>query len=159
MKDTLLTLKETIAEILVESLKANLILNDPYVVNGRTYAGLQNSNLYDNITYTVEGDDVLVYMPTYAIFVDQGRRPGRFPNIDAIRNWIIKKFSASQLSQILAGPGLNAVTFLIARAISRRGIRPRPFIEQSIEDTIGSKRFDIALEGYIDQELINIFIK
>lgn len=155
MTDRLLILKETIAEILVESLKMNLIANDrpPYPNS------LRESNLYESISYVIEGDNVSISIPSYAIFVDQGRRPGKFPNITAIERWILRKFTSTQLRNILDSPGgLNTVVFLIARSIARNGIRPKPFIEQSINDLVGSQRFDIALNGFIDEELIRIFL-
>lgn len=165
MTDKLLELKTIIAELLVETLKMNLVANDPYTPWSNPALtvpnSLRDSSLYDNISYVVEGDSVLIYMPTYAIFVDQGRRRnGRFPNITAIRQWLIRKFTPAQLANVLASPGgINTVVYLIGRSIQRFGIRPRPFIEQSIEDVVSSKRFDIALDGYIDQELIKIFLR
>ncbi len=159
MTDNLLILKETIAEILVESLKMNLIANDPYVVGGNTYPGLIDSNLYNEITYEIQGDSVVILMPSYAVYVDSGRRPGVWPNIDAIERWILRKFNTTQLRRILQTPGgLNSVVFLISRAIARRGIRPRPFIEASIEETVTAIRFDIALDRFIEDELIKIFL-
>lgn len=160
--DKLLELKTVIAEILVESLKINLVANDPYTpLSGQITIpnSLRDSNLYNEISYEIVGNNVSILMPSYAIFVDQGRRPGRFPNIRAIERWILAKFTSGQLQGILRTPGgLNTVVFLISRSIARLGIRPRRFIEQSINDTVASKRFDIALEGYIDQELIKIFL-
>jgi len=112
MTDNLLILKETIAEILVESLKMNLIANDPYVVGGNTYPGLIDSNLYNEITYEIQGDSVVILMPSYAVYVDSGRRPGVWPNIDAIERWILRKFNTTQLRRILQTPGgLNSVVF------------------------------------------------
>jgi hypothetical protein len=175
MTDNLLILKETIAEILVESLKMNLIANDPYVVGGNTYPGLINSNLYNDITYEIQGDSVVILMPSYAVYVDSGRvgngvalnakrkkgdpKERGFPNIDAIERWILRKFSSSQLTRIYASPGgLNTVVYLISRTIARRGIQARPFIQASLDEAVNSLRFDIGLDAFIDQELIKIFL-
>jgi len=175
MTDKLLILKETIAEILVETLKMNLIANDPYVVGGNTYPGLIDSNLYNDITYEIEGNSVVILMPSYAVYVDSGRagngvalnakrkkgdpKERGFPNIGMIRRWIERKFTSSQLANIYASPGgLNTVVYLISRTIARRGIRPRPFIQASLDELVNSLRFDIALDGFIDQELIKIFL-
>lgn len=46
-------------------------------------------------------------------WVERGRRPGRMPPIEAIRGWAQQR---------------GLVPFLVARAIGRRGIRPRPFL-------------------------------
>jgi hypothetical protein len=159
MTDNLLILKETIAEILVESLKMNLIANDPYVVGGNTYPGLIDSNLYNEITYEIEGESVVILMPSYAVYVDSGRRAGVWPNIDAIERWILRKFSTTQLRRILTTPGgLNSVVFLISRAIARRGIQARPFIQASIDEAVTAIRFDIALDRFVEEELIKIFL-
>lgn len=59
-----------------------------------------------------------------AIWVERGRRPGRRPPpTGALRGW-------AQRHGIPADPG---TLFLIARAIGRRGIRPRPFLVPALE--------------------------
>lgn len=53
----------------------------------------------------------------YAIYVEKGRRPGRYPPIDAVAGWARRH-------------GVHP--FLVARAIARRGVKPRPFVEPAL---------------------------
>jgi hypothetical protein len=54
----------------------------------------------------------------YALFVERGRRPGRYPPIAAIQGWARRH---------------GIPPFLLARKIARRGTRPQPFVAPSIE--------------------------
>lgn len=51
-------------------------------------------------------------------WVERGRRPGKQPPIAAIRGWALER---------------GLVPFLVARAIGRRGIRPRPFLRPAFD--------------------------
>ena len=55
----------------------------------------------------------------YGIYVEFGRRPGKPPPVSAIAPWARRK-------------GI-AVPYLVARAIGRRGIPPRPFLRPAVE--------------------------
>jgi len=56
----------------------------------------------------------------YMVVLDQGRRAGaRQPPVDAIRPWLLRQQGRGRLR------GANA--YVIARAIGRRGIRPRRY--------------------------------
>ncbi len=46
---------------------------------------------------------------THGPWVEHGRGPGRFPNIDAIRNWVMRK------------TGNEDATYIIARSIAQKG--------------------------------------
>ena len=55
----------------------------------------------------------------YAYYVHEGRSPGTFPPISAIRLWVERR-------------GIDADPFVIARAIARRGIAGRPFLTDGL---------------------------
>lgn len=57
-----------------------------------------------------------------AFWIERGRRPGKQPPIQAVRAWAQER-------------GIPA--FLVARAIGRRGIPPRPFLEPALEANRG----------------------
>lgn len=96
---------------------------------------LQNTSKLKNlISHEVEvlddGDMVLkMNIPKYGIFVDEGRRAGaKMPPIKPIMEWAKSKGLPRFRSK--SGRFLKNETraFLIARAIGRDGIKPRPFI-------------------------------
>lgn len=55
----------------------------------------------------------------YARFVHEGRRPGRMPPVRALETWARRHGGLSP--------------FVVARAIARRGIRPRRFLTDALE--------------------------
>jgi hypothetical protein len=59
------------------------------------------------------------------IFVEKGRKPGAQPPRGAVLGWVLRK-------------GMHAdAAFPVARAIGRRGVRPRPFfVLPSIQDAM-----------------------
>lgn len=54
----------------------------------------------------------------YAYWVEHGRRPGRYPPIDAVAGWARRH-------------GIHP--FVLARAIARRGTRAQPFVAPSLQ--------------------------
>lgn len=168
MADLLLKIKTVIAEILVENLKASLIENDYIARNGINYGPLTTgSNIYRLIDYEVIGDDVFIYMPSYAVNIEFGRRAGverqvtkngrtytlytGMPPIRSILLWIRNKGITPR-----DGISLNQLAFLIARSIARRGIPARPFIERAIERTQDDERLDLNINEFIDEQIQNL---
>ena len=97
------------------------------------------------VTSTSANDiiDVSIEMPEYGKFVDEGRK-GKgpydrrsykkgdgFPPLDAISKWIQQKPISPK-----AGISQNSLAFLIGKKIYEKGIKPKPFIEMSIEKAI-----------------------
>lgn len=58
----------------------------------------------------------------HAAFVEYGRRPGKPPPTSALRGWVRRKLGAS-------GKAADALAFLVARAIGRRGLLGRYILE------------------------------
>ena len=56
--------------------------------------------------------------------VEQGRRPGKMPPVDAIKIWARRKLG-------LSGEELDQAAFLIARAIGKRGTEGAHMVEQA----------------------------
>lgn len=61
----------------------------------------------------------------YARPVEEGRRPGRMPGA-GLTDWVRQKTG-------LQGKALDRTTFVIARAIGRRGIPPQPYMAPAAE--------------------------
>lgn len=106
-----------------------------------------SNNLSNNIDVKVsESNDIIdvsIEMPEYGKFVDEGRkgkgpydrktykRGGGFPPIKAIKEWIKEKPIS-----LKGGVKLETAAFLIGRKIYEEGIKPKPFIQTSIERAI-----------------------
>jgi hypothetical protein len=143
-----------IAAMLKKSLVTQLQIPRPV----RTYAGQQKTvngrpvppsppvasgNLLRNINvYWVDSDfegqpELIVEMPDYYYFVEQGRRPGRYPPLNVIRNWARVKKSVPQFRDKKGRFISNeSRAFLIARSIATYGFGGTPFIDGAIADVL-----------------------
>lgn len=66
----------------------------------------------------------------YLDYVDRGRKPGKFPPLDAIRQWVRVK-------------GIpDSATFPIARKIAMEGIKPTDVVSKSLNDVLNGDPFN-----------------
>jgi hypothetical protein len=100
---------------------------------------------------------------TYAYWLIEKRNPGKFPNVDAIRNWIKNKKSF-RIRDLKTGKylpkdekNINRVAFLVGRAMKENGFQNKPqnFTTISIEKIMADPRVmeiigDAAIEDLID---------
>lgn len=71
-------------------------------------------------------DRLNIFMNEYGLNVNYGRRPGRFPPPQKIRDWA-KKYLGLQDAK------LKRATYLISKKIAERGIEPTRFIDIVID--------------------------
>jgi len=94
---------------------------------------------------TIEGIKLLINGEDYAQYVDEGRKPGSYPPISKIREWVKIK-------------GLPEKSVLpIARKIYKFGIKPRPFLSESIIKN--ESLFEKQLKKNIISSIDNILLK
>ena len=104
-----------------------------------------SGKLYKTIDYTITSKSdsylVTINLEDYWKFIEKGRRAGaKMPPVSAIENWIkIRKIIPRPVT-LKSGkqrvPTIQQLAYVIARSISRKGIAPRPFMRETIEDTI-----------------------
>lgn len=86
-----------------------------------------------------------IEMAGYAQFVEDGRRKGaKQPPSTAIKEWIQQKGISKPTKY-----SLDSFAFVIARSISRKGIKPRPFIQTTVDSTMKNKGYDLILDGIL----------
>lgn len=110
--------------------------------------------LFNNVKYRIDITDngvkfSFVDLPDYYINVENGRKPnGKFPPIEVIRKWMIVK-------KIPDKPG---VAFLIARSISKKGIKPKPYLREIKTEIKNNYSDDIisAIKKDIELSIKNI---
>jgi hypothetical protein len=113
------------AQQVVALAKANLI-------RGRKIAV---GTLYNSVSYNVNFStgEIEFFYAQEGEFVESGRKPGKFPPPPAIAAWAkikgIPKFRDKKGRYI----SNDARTFLLSRAIAKKGIRPFPFFTDAIE--------------------------
>lgn len=141
--------RQTVAEVLhelgeeyVEELKERLANYD-----------LEDSRLATSITFTVNGNVLFINMADYATFVDKGRSAGKFPPLDAIREWIKRKGIEMEDGTGDLERDAKSLSYLIGRKISEEGIEARPFIDPSPEEEIAdeiAERLSIRITSQIE---------
>ena len=111
----------SIARMILES---NNLINEKVVRN--TIA--PDSELYKTLQVKATNDGDIVFdlmLNDYLVFIESGRRAGaKFPPVEPIVKWARKR----------GIPTDNSTIYLIRRAISRDGIRPRPFMAYIFEE-------------------------
>jgi hypothetical protein len=99
-----------------------LRMQEELVQNGSLASGM----LYNSLSYEVReiANEIILSFNAedYAKYVENGRKPGKFPPIDKIKQWTVYK----GIPKEAAWP--------IAVNIFKFGIEPRPFIKPVIED-------------------------
>lgn len=114
-----------------------------------------SGNLYDSVqTQVVVGDtslQVTITLEDYWKYVEEGRKPGTFPNVDAIREWV--RIKPILPSPFYGGrlPTQDQLAFLIGRKIKEDGIPARPYLEMSIEDALSE--FETKIEQALGEDV------
>lgn len=94
--------------------------------------------LGNSLSTTVNAEDgiyeVLLNIQEYWKYLEYGRLPGSFPNIDAIRKWIQVKPVLPTPSSNGKVPTLEQLTFLISRKIAEKGIEPRYYLNNTLDE-------------------------
>ena len=112
-----------IAKIVRTVMESNVGINSKVGVNT-----LSNSNLYNDLSVIATNDGDLVFdlmLNDYLTFIESGRRKGaKMPPVEPIIRWCRQK----------GIPTDNSTVYLIRTAISRDGIKARPFMVHVFEE-------------------------
>lgn len=135
-----------IMDIVRVAMESNLL--DNHKVGRNTIIG---SDIYKNLQVIAKNDGDLVFdilLNDYLTYIESGRRKGaKMPPVEPIVRWARSR----------GIPTDNSTIFLIRRAISRDGIRPRPFMATVME------QIDLDMPNWYDKifdeitKLINDF--
>lgn len=102
---------------------------------------VSQGNLRNSISIITEqtANSVLIDMNSldYFKYVDQGRKPGKFPPPSSLQNWVLKNLRPSPKE-------LKSVTYLVARSIARNGIKGKEILK------------DLKIDNYITDYEVNL---
>lgn len=106
-----------------------MVMDSNIGINSKTGSNtLTDSDIYKTLSVRATSDGDLIFdiiLNDYLIYIENGRRKGaKFPPIAPIVEWCKKK----------GIPTDNSTVFLIRRAISRDGIKKRPFMAKVFEE-------------------------
>ena len=112
-------------------------------------------NLYESITFDVLPDGTVdFYYDDAGDFVESGRRKGaKFPPMSKMKQWIKVKGLAQWRNKKGRFISRDAQAFLIARGISKNGIKPFPFFTDPFDEAM--KSYEYVLEEALVQEIEN----
>lgn len=122
-----------------------------------------SGELYKSITYQVNGKggnfEVVISLEEYWKNIEYGRRPGaKFPPVDAIKEWIRVKRIIPEPYTLPGGkqiiPTENQLAYLIGRKISRDGIKPKPYLEEAVNENYES--FSAELLSVLGDTIFNL---
>lgn len=113
--------------------------------------GWQSGKLYNSVkkvSVRNSGGDfsLTLSLEEYWKYIENGRRAGaKMPPITAIKNWIERKNIQPKPITLKNGktvvPNIKSLSFLIARSIGKNGIKAKPFLKQTIDET-----YDLFIE-------------
>lgn len=140
----LTTIKKITDDFVVE-LKNRLKANDSYA----------SGDLVNSIRGIVKQNGkyilISIQLEDYWQFVENGRKAGKYPPINDIKKWISVKPVLPRPLKSGKLPTDNQLAFLIARKISKFGIKPKPFLKPTITS------FDLINKVY--NEVANLLNK
>lgn len=108
------------------------------------------------IQFTNNKYSTSISLASYWKYVNYGRKPGKFPPINAILDWIKIKPVLPRPKNGLKPPTQKQLAFLISRKIARDGIKPGRQYEQALEMVYRKHYIDISnalsadLEAYVN---------
>ena len=120
-----------------------------------------SGKLYKTIDYTITSKSdsylVTINLEEYWKFIEKGRRAGaKMPPVSAIENWIKVRKIIPRPVALKSGkqrvPTVQQLAYVIARSIARNGIAARPFMRESIEDTM--KDFQSKLSAAVREDVL-----
>lgn len=93
------------------------------------------ANTSFDVTFEVDGLQLRLNLPPYAQYIEEGRRPGKFPPPDAISKWITVK---NILPRAEGGiqPTTRQLTYLIGRKIAEQGTVGKKALEKTWAEVV-----------------------
>lgn len=159
---------EDYAAYFIQEARSNLGKNKSYA------SGELGDSMSPVITIGEDYFKVEIRIKDYWEYVEKGRKAGKFPPVNKIKEWIMVKPVKPKVMTLtrvwyvnnrVKGapkdirrerkyqhlPSINELTYLIGRKIEREGIPPRPFFKPALENT--KAYFEQAIEYAIDEDV------
>ena len=131
---------------LADKNKRNLV-NDDAVASGKLLNSIRYIFNKNNTSF-----EISMERAEYWKYVENGRKSGKFPPISAIKEWVnVKRVIPRPYNGKL--PTENQLAFLIARSISKNGIRPKPIFNDTLDDAMND--FENGLEDAFTKDVEN----
>jgi hypothetical protein len=118
---------------------------DTLISNGSLATGGLARGIAYSVSETKDGITTQITIPGYGEFVDKGRRAGaKMPPVQPIIEWVkVKRITTPRYTTEQMG-------WAIAKSIAKKGIRPKPFIENSIQFVLQNFTQELTEAGAVD---------
>lgn len=108
-------------------------LKDKLEENGSNATHQLSNSIKDIVKFDGKYLTVSIQLEEYYKYVENGRKAGKFPPVEKIKEWIkVKPVLPYTKGKRL--PNENQLAYLIGRKIAREGTRANPFLEPTIRD-------------------------
>lgn len=156
MFENVLKVLNDFGKFFVEEYKEQLINNDVNASN-KLYDSVKLLPIKVNNNYY----EVQISLEKYWKYVEKGRLPGKWPPIRKIKKWIGIKPVLPRPMKNGKLPTTQQLAFLISRKIGREGIKPRQFLQYSVEEIwkIMKEELETALALDVQNEIQTIIGK
>ena len=120
-----------------------------------------SGKLYKTIDYSITSQNdsylVTINLEEYWKYIEKGRRAGaKMPPVEAIENWIKVRKILPRPVTLKSGkqrvPTVKQLAYVIARSIAKEGIKPRPFMRETIEETM--RDFQSKLTAAVREDVL-----
>lgn len=146
-----LVISTELYKALGDELKKNLIQEL------RRTKAIASGDLLKSVNFTVQltpqGAVINLNGNDYITYVDEGRKPGKYAPVSALKQWVKAKGIATDDAKV------TAVAFAINTKIKRQGIKARPILEKTFDqnlplyDKIIDEVLNKDLDKYLQQKL------
>ena len=121
-------------------------------LNVRATGNLQNVDFEVNAnggTYTIS-----LILQDYWKYVEQGRQPGKFPNVGKLQEWIKIKAIIPEPMKDGKFPTEKQLTFMIGNSIKEKGIQPKPALANALQKNAAHlNKIKEAVSKSLDKEI------
>lgn len=144
-KATLKNELNTLANELLQQYKANL--SGKGKGNGELVSRSTSNISLNGVNY-----EIILNLPDYWRYIEEGRQPGKFPNLGKIKNWVeVKNVLPREINGKL--PSENQLSFLISRKIARDGIPSTPCLVDAVQSTNIIQRTETVIADYLSKKV------
>lgn len=148
MNEELMDLTE-LQEVLQEYAKEAEEMYKYHIALGRKNASRKlTDNVKSNVVVGERSFEVTLTLEHYWKYIESGRKPGKFPPVSAILDWIlVKPVLPRPNGRELERLKPKSLAFLIGRKIKQEGIKPFPALKNTQEELskIYGERLSAAL--------------
>ncbi len=116
-------------------------------------------NLSRSIKASAEKDKLIIQMVEYGLYIDEGRKAGKYAPVTNIKQWIktkkIKPRDKNGRFMEKSVTNMNNLAFLLNRAIFKFGIKPTHFFTDPLEAEF--KKLDKKIPQAIEEDINTFF--